>query len=128
MSLKALEISGITKHYGEICALDNINISIDKGEIFGVIGPDGAPVSETMQDEEGLIYADLDLSLGVVPKQFHDIVGGYNRFDIFELTVDRSSRPPIRFAPGNTSEDSPQFDADIESEEIVSFPKNGRKK
>src|SRR5262249_51741175 len=31
------------------------------------------------------------------PKQFHDVVGYYNRFDVFHLTVDRSENRPIRF-------------------------------
>jgi hypothetical protein len=33
----------------------------------------------------------------VEPKQFHDVVGYYNRFDIFKLTVDRSANRPITF-------------------------------
>ena len=64
-----------------------------------VIGPDGAPVSELMQDEEGILYADIDLSRCVEPKQFHDVVGGYNRFDIFSLTVNRTAQRPISFHP-----------------------------
>ena len=64
-----------------------------------VIGPSGTPVSETMQDEEGILYADIDLSRCVEPKQFHDIVGGYNRFDIFTLTVNRTAHRPISFEP-----------------------------
>jgi aliphatic nitrilase len=62
-----------------------------------VTGPNGMPVSEMMQEEEGLLYADIDLSVCVEPKQFHDVVGGYNRFDIFKLTVDRSANRPIEF-------------------------------
>ena len=65
-----------------------------------VIGPDGAPLGETLQEEEGLLYADIDLAKCVEPKQFHDVVGGYNRFDIFKLTVDRSAQRPISFEPG----------------------------
>jgi len=65
--------------------------------ISAVIGPNGAVVSEIMQDEEGILYADIDLSRCVEPKQFHDIVGGYNRFDIFTLTVNRATQRPISF-------------------------------
>lgn len=64
-----------------------------------VIGPDGNPLSEIRADEEGLLYAEIDLALGVEPKQIHDIVGGYNRFDIFELKVNRSANRPISFDP-----------------------------
>lgn len=61
------------------------------------IGPGGTPISEIMQADEGLLYADVDLSACVEPKQLHDLVGGYNRFDIFQLTVDRTAQRPIRF-------------------------------
>ena len=63
-----------------------------------IIGPHGKPVSETMKDSEGLLYADIDLSAGVEPKQYHDVVGGYNRFDIFKLTVARTAQRPVHFA------------------------------
>ena len=62
-----------------------------------VVGPEGTPVSRILQNEEGLLYADIDLSQTVAPKQIHDVVGGYNRFDIFKLSVDRSRRPPLNF-------------------------------
>ena len=62
-----------------------------------VIGPEGTPVSPMLQDEEGLLYAEIDLSRTVAPKQIHDVVGGYNRFDVFKLSVDRSRRPPLNY-------------------------------
>jgi aliphatic nitrilase len=34
------------------------------------------------------------------PKQFHDVVGSYNRFDVFRLSVGRSRRPPALFDDG----------------------------
>lgn len=37
-----MEASNITKMFGKTKALDDINFSIDKGEIFGFIGPDGS--------------------------------------------------------------------------------------
>lgn len=38
----AIEISGITKRYGRLTALDNVSLSVERGEMFGLIGPDGA--------------------------------------------------------------------------------------
>ena len=37
-----IEISGISKSYGSVKALDNVSLSVDEGEVFGLIGPDGA--------------------------------------------------------------------------------------
>ena len=68
-----------------------------------VIGPNGSPVSETLREEEGLLYAEVDLALCVGPKQIHDVVGGYNRFDIFELTVNRTANRPIQFTSADAS-------------------------
>jgi aliphatic nitrilase len=62
-------------------------------------------VSATLKEEEGLLYAEIDLALCVEPKQIHDVVGGYNRFDIFELKVNRAANRPIRFAPQRLAED-----------------------
>ncbi len=38
----AIEINGITKRYGNITALDNVSFTVQKGELFGLIGPDGS--------------------------------------------------------------------------------------
>lgn len=37
-----VEISHLSARYGRTAALDDISLSVDKGELFGVIGPDGA--------------------------------------------------------------------------------------
>ena len=81
-----------------------------------VMGPTGAPVSEIMCENEGILYADIDLSACVMPKQIHDVVGYYNRFDVFKLTVDRSANRPITFEmeddtePEDTPEAGPEED------------------
>ena len=69
------------------------------------IGPNGTPISQIMQEAEGILYADVDLSLCVEPKQLHDLAGGYNRFDIFHLTVDRTAQRPIHFQYNQNSTD-----------------------
>jgi aliphatic nitrilase len=63
-----------------------------------ITGPSGTAIGDERCEEEGILYAELDLADCVEPKQFHDISGGYNRFDIFTLTVDRTPHRPIVFA------------------------------
>ena len=69
----------------------------------GVIGPNGAVIGEPLIDEEGIVYADIDLSKCIQPKQMHDILGHYNRFDIFDLRVNNAPRKNITFT--DTQED-----------------------
>ena len=63
----------------------------------GVIGPNGAVVGEPLIDEEGIVYADIDLAKCIQPKQMHDILGHYNRFDIFDLRVNIAPTRKITF-------------------------------
>jgi ABC-2 type transport system ATP-binding protein len=39
---KALELSRVSKHYGKLQALTDVSFSVERGEVFGLIGPDGA--------------------------------------------------------------------------------------
>lgn len=61
----------------------------------GIIGPDGRVVGDSLIDDEGIVYADIDLERCIQPKQMHDIVGHYNRFDIFDLRVNRRPLTPL---------------------------------
>lgn len=38
----AIDISGLSKSYGAVKALDRVNLRVERGELFGLIGPDGA--------------------------------------------------------------------------------------
>ena len=40
--MNAIEVNNISKHYGKVEALRNVSFSVEKGEVFGLIGPDGA--------------------------------------------------------------------------------------
>jgi predicted amidohydrolase len=50
-----------------------------------------------LQDQEGILYADMNLDDCIEGKQYHDVVGGYQRLDVFDLKVDRSRKEPVRF-------------------------------
>jgi nitrilase len=63
----------------------------------GVVGPNGAVVGEPLIDDEGIVYAEIDLAKCIQPKQMHDILGHYNRFDIFDLRVNTAPTRKITF-------------------------------
>ncbi len=48
MSDYIINLTNLTKKYGEFVAVDNLNLKIPKGEIFGLLGPNGAGKSTTI--------------------------------------------------------------------------------
>jgi ABC-2 type transport system ATP-binding protein len=44
----AVETEELTKRYGDLLAVDTLNLSIDEGEIFGLLGPNGAGKTTTL--------------------------------------------------------------------------------
>lgn len=50
-----LEIKNLYKRYGNFLALDDLNLNISEGEIFGFVGPNGAGKTTTMKIVSGLL-------------------------------------------------------------------------
>ncbi|ANH83444.1 ABC transporter ATP-binding protein [Niabella ginsenosidivorans] len=48
MENPVIELSGLTKFYGSLKAVDDLSLEISKGEIFGLLGPNGAGKSTTI--------------------------------------------------------------------------------
>ncbi len=66
----------------------------------GIFGPDGRLIGDGLIDEEGIVYADIDLNKCIQPKQMHDIIGHYNRFDVFQLHVNKAEQRAIHLNYG----------------------------
>ena len=60
-----------------------------------VVGPTGDVIGEPLVGAEGIVEAEIDISKSIIPKQAHDIIGYYNRFDIFQLRMNKSPQLPI---------------------------------
>jgi ABC-2 type transport system ATP-binding protein len=59
---------GVSKHYGKLCAVDNVSFDIEKGRIMGLIGPNGAGKTTLLKALLGLTDCEGDLSvLGLNP-------------------------------------------------------------
>jgi ABC-2 type transport system ATP-binding protein len=54
MSRTVIEASGLTKSYGKVLAVDNINFEVGEGETFGFLGPNGAGKTTTIRMLTGL--------------------------------------------------------------------------
>ncbi|MED2974092.1 carbon-nitrogen hydrolase family protein [Fictibacillus sp. B-59209] len=60
-----------------------------------IVGPTGDVIGEPLVGKEGMVEAEIDISESIILKQAHDIVGYYNRFDIFQLKMDKRSHVPL---------------------------------
>ena len=56
--MKIVEINNLRKSYGDTTAVDGVSFKIQKGEMFGLVGPDGAGKTTTIRTLCGLISAD----------------------------------------------------------------------
>ncbi len=69
---KAIEVTGVTKHYGRLAALSDVTLNVNRGEIFGLIGPDGAGKTTLFRILATLLLPDA----GHVSVDGFDVVGG----------------------------------------------------
>lgn len=54
----ALDVRGVSKRFGALTAVDNVSFSVRQGEIFGLVGPDGAGKTTTMRMLASVMRAD----------------------------------------------------------------------
>jgi ABC-2 type transport system ATP-binding protein len=65
-----IETRDLTRRFGEVTALDHLNLEIAAGEIFGLVGPDGAGKTTTLRILCGL----MDPTSGTATVAGHDVV------------------------------------------------------
>lgn len=98
----AVSVSDVTKCYGEVEALKKVSFSVNPGELFGIIGPDGAGKSTLFRILTTLLLADSGTAtvngLDVVKdyKQIRQRVG-YMPGRFFALSGPDGGREPRLF-------------------------------
>ncbi len=94
----AIEIKNFSKSYGSIIAVENLSLQIESGELFGLIGPDGAGKTTTMRTlctlllcEQGEMYVDGE-DVGKKVPQIRSVLGYMpQRFSLYpDLTVEQN--------------------------------------
>ncbi len=68
--MSAIRATGLSRSFGDLTAVDGIDLDIPEGEIFGLVGPDGAGKTTTMR----LLTAVIDPTSGSAQILGHDSV------------------------------------------------------
>jgi ABC-2 type transport system ATP-binding protein len=77
----ALRCAGLVKRYGDLVAVDSLDLEVRRGECFGLLGPNGAGKTTTIEILEGLSTADagtvdvLGLRWGTDDRQLRERLG-----------------------------------------------------
>ena len=56
-----VEVRGLSKHYGEVVAVDGIDLTVEPGDIYGCLVPNGAGKTTTLRMVLGLIRRDAGM-------------------------------------------------------------------
>lgn len=86
--MNAIEVNGISKRYGRVQALHDVSLTVGKGEVFGIIGPDGA----------GKTTLYRILSTLLLPDCGNVLVDGYDTIRQMEEIRKRVGYMPGRFS------------------------------
>lgn len=86
--MSAIQIDNLSKSYGKLKALDGVSFSVERGELFGLIGPDGAGKTTLFR----LLTTLLKPTSGAATVAGFDIVKQY-----------RSIRSCVGYMPGRFS-------------------------
>src|SRR5206468_10745982 len=92
----AIRVAGLKKNYGSVEAVRGINLTVAQGEIFGLIGPDGAGKTSVFQILGGVMPATSGeaIMLGRSARDARSYVGYLTQvFSLYhDLTVDENLR------------------------------------
>jgi nitrilase len=81
------------------------------GSFTAIISPEGSHVVPPLTQGEGLLIADLDMSLITKRKRMMDSVGHYARPELLKLLLDDRPAPPMQTIPhGSTQDEREDFD------------------
>jgi ABC-2 type transport system ATP-binding protein len=94
----AIQLTGVVKRYGPVEALSGLTLDVRRGEMFGLIGPDGAGKTTAIRLVCGLLHADSGTVrvLGLDPARQHRRTAeqvGYlsQRFSLYgDLSIDEN--------------------------------------
>ncbi|MEW6325993.1 MAG: ABC transporter ATP-binding protein [Thermodesulfobacteriota bacterium] len=105
IAMFAIDVQNLTKNFRDVIAVDNLTLQVRQGEIYGLVGPDGAGKTTTLRLLSGVLK----------PDKGEGIVTGFRLFHDREEIKENISYMPQRFAlyTDLTVEENIRFYADI---------------
>jgi len=92
--MPAVEISGVTKTFGEVTAVDDLSLGVPEGSVFGFIGPNGSGKTTTIRMIVNIFYPDR----GRIRVLGHEMSGARNHL-IGYLPEERGLYRKMRVRP-----------------------------
>jgi len=88
-----LEVVGLTKYFGGLAAVSGVDFHLEKGEIMGLIGPNGSGKTTVFNLISGVLKPDR----GIIKIEGDDITGA-NPADICQRGIGRTFQIPLPFS------------------------------
>ncbi|MDL5363871.1 hypothetical protein [Halalkalicoccus sp. NIPERK01] len=118
------------EYFDEVCETDRAEELLggkNQGYFTAVVGPTDEILAGPLDDKKGIVYAEFDLESTIKQKLMHDVIGQYNRFDIFKFGVNRNRLKPLhergeREVPGLEATDGRQRESQRDEEPVEAEP------